>query len=384
MIRIKLLSRTNLNDEYAHSLLISLLRGLAALEVAAAHLRAHVYPGYSHVVQPGAAFQGLAFVTGFAHQAVVVFFILSGWLVGGSLLNKRSRDGIIKEYAIDRVTRLWIVLIPTLMLIVGFKLLTSHLSPQAANFSANNEYSVATFFGNLIGLQKILVPTFGGNFPLWSLSNETWYYVLFPLLVVIADTKSVPSRIAAILAAGGLAWLLGGPIILYFAIWLLGAAGSRIDLQSNVGLRSILFIAFAAVAVYFRLNGKNDDLGFDSFPQDLLFSVLFILLLTSMQVRLDLGRRAIIIVRRVAMHLANFSFTLYVIHMPLIGLSGVLIPYLADNRFVPNSPIHLLAYFGMFGVIVILAYMFHLPFEANTHRLRTFVKSNTLPARSSA
>lgn len=88
MIRIKLLPGTNLSEDFAHSLLISLLRGLATLEVAAAHLRAHVYPGYSFVAQPGAAFQGLAFITGFAHQAVVVFFLLSGWLVGGSLLNK--------------------------------------------------------------------------------------------------------------------------------------------------------------------------------------------------------------------------------------------------------------------------------------------------------
>lgn len=59
MIRIKLLSRTNLSGDYAHSLLISLLRGLAALEVAAAHQRALLYPGYATVAHPGAAFQAL-------------------------------------------------------------------------------------------------------------------------------------------------------------------------------------------------------------------------------------------------------------------------------------------------------------------------------------
>ena len=384
MIRIKLLSRTNLSEDYAHSLLMSLLRGLAALQVAAAHLRAQVYPGYSFVADPGAAFKGLAFLSGFAHQAVVVFFLLSGWLVGGSLLNKSTRAGAFRDYAIDRMTRLWIVLVPTFILILGIGILTAQVDPRVASIASGNEYSATAFFGNLVGLQKITVPTFGGNFPLWSLSNETWYYVLFPLLVIAMGTKSSLYRAAATVAAASLAWWLNGPILLYFAIWLLGAAGSRIELQTGVLVRWILALAFAAVAVFLRMNGKYDDMGFESFLPDLLFSILFILFLTSMQVRLTPGRRMTTIATRTAKFFANFSFTLYVIHVPLIGLAGFLFPSLAHNRLIPNNTSHLLAYLGVLGAIVVVAYLFHLPFEANTQRLRTLLKSTSLPARSAA
>ncbi|QOY92988.1 hypothetical protein IM543_15490 [Massilia sp. UMI-21] len=106
MPKITLLQRSNLSEDQWHSMLISLLRGAAALQVAAAHLRAQVYPGFSTVQDPSLAFQALAFASGFAYLAVIVFFVLSGWLVGGSLLNRLNTDNAMSNYAIDRVTRL--------------------------------------------------------------------------------------------------------------------------------------------------------------------------------------------------------------------------------------------------------------------------------------
>ena len=307
---------------------------------------------------------------------------MSGWLVGGSLLNKSTRDGAFRDYAIDRMSRLWIVLVPTFILILAIGMLTARIDPHVASFAAGNDYSATALVGNLVGLQKITVPTFGGNFPLWSLSNETWYYVLFPLLVIAMGTKSTLYRAGATVAAAGLAWWLNGPILLYFGIWLLGAAGSRIELHTDALTRWILALAFAAVAIFLRMKGKNDDLGIASFFPDLLFSILFILFLTSMQVRLTSGRRITTIAKRTAKFFANFSFTLYVVHVPLIGLATFQFSYLAHNRLEPNNPSHLLAYVGLFGAIVAVAYVFHLPFEANTQRLRTWLKSVSLRARS--
>ncbi|MDB5792632.1 MAG: hypothetical protein JWQ80_2656 [Massilia sp.] len=59
-------------------MLISLFRGWAALEAAAAHLCAMTYPGFGEVLNPTVLFVGLAFSTGFAYLAVMVFFVLSG------------------------------------------------------------------------------------------------------------------------------------------------------------------------------------------------------------------------------------------------------------------------------------------------------------------
>ena len=382
MIQIKRLSRTNLNDGYVHSLLISLLRALAAFQVAAAHLRAQLYPGFATVAEPNAAFKALAFFTGFAHQAVIVFFLLSGWLVGGSLLNKCWRAGRFRDYAIDRLTRLWIVLIPVFVLVLALAMLTHKVDPGVASFSAGNEYSATAFLGNLVGLQKIAVPTFGGNFPLWSLSNETWYYILFPLLVIALGPRSLRSRLTALGAVVALGSLLPGPLILYFTIWLLGVAGSRIELRTTVSIRAVLFLVFAGVAVYFRMRGKNDDMDYASFPQDLLFSLIFVLALASVQVQLPSGR-LVAKLKQGATFFADFSFTLYVVHIPLIGVLGSLVPSLASNHLVPNNPMHLLTYTGVLLGIVVAAYYFHLPFEANTGRLRAYLKAGTVVARPS-
>lgn len=112
--------------------------------------------------------------------------------------------------------------------------------------------------------------------------------------------------------------------------------------------------------------------------------MLFILFLTSMQVRLAHGGRMLATTKRAARLFAGFSFTHYAIHIPLIGFAGFLFPDLARNRLIPNSLAHLLAYAGTFAVIVTTAYLFHLPFEANTGRLRTILKSVALRARSPA
>lgn len=125
-------------------------------------------------------------------------------------------------------------------------------------------------------------------------------------------------------------------------------------------------------------------MGLASFPQDLLFSVLFILFLTSMQFRLNRSHRIIGYARPGAKFFADFSFTLYVIHVPLIAFSTPIIPYFAHNKLAPNNSIHLIAYVGLLAAIVALAYLFHLPFEANTQRVRAALKAKAVPARSAA
>ncbi|MFC3458434.1 MULTISPECIES: acyltransferase family protein [Massilia] len=317
MPKITLLQRSNLSEDQWHSMLISLLRGAAALQVAAAHLRAQVYPGFSTVQDPSLAFQALAFASGFAYLAVIVFFVLSGWLVGGSLLNRLDTDNAISNYAIDRVTRLWIVLIPTFGVMLLFGLATGALDPSKLSFAPDNAYSVTALIGNLLGLQNILVPEFGGNFPLWSLANETWYYVLFPLLVMLFRTRSTWRRVLILLTVAAIVQLLNSAILLYFSIWLLGAAFSRVRIECGPFLRWTLFLGLIGAAAAIRLKGKS-DISVDSFVQYLLFSMVFVLFLSSMQVTWA-RTRANEWVNRVGRFFSEFSFTLYVLHIPLMG-----------------------------------------------------------------
>jgi peptidoglycan/LPS O-acetylase OafA/YrhL len=365
MPKITFLQRSNLSEDQWHSMFIAQLRGLAALVVAAAHLRAQVYPGFGTVQNPSLAFQGLAFATGFAYLAVIVFFVLSGWLVGGSLLNRLDTHRAIANYAIDRATRLWIVLIPTFGAMLLFGLATAVLDPTSLSLAPDNAYSAAAFFGNLVGLQNILVPEFGGNFPLWS---------LFPLLAMLFRTRSALHGALILMALAAIVHLLDSAILLYFSIWLLGAAFSRVRIECGAYLRWALFLALVATAVGIRMKGKN-NITVDSFVQYLLFSVIFVLFLSSMQYKRQ-RTRSIELASRVGRFFSEFSFTLYVLHVPLMAVFlhfGV--PALGNGRLDPNRPMHLLVYLLLYLGLVVGAYLFHIPFEAKTYRVREWLKT---------
>jgi len=377
MPKITILPKTNLQEDCWHSMLISLLRGLAALMVAAAHLRALVYPGFGTVVKPPLLFQGLAFSTGFAYLAVIVFFVLSGWLVGGSFLNKLDSDRAFQNYAIDRISRLWVVLVPTFLVVLLVGAAVGVLDGARVSFSTSEPYSVSAFFGNMIGLQTIIVPPFGGNFPLWSLANETWYYVLFPLMVLVFRSRTIATRAAALLAIGAIIHFVHSAILLYFSIWLLGAAFSRIKIEAGPALRWVLLLLFVGSAVLIRMKGKTDVTP-DGYPQYLIFSLIFVLFLSSMQFK----RRPTQILDRldsIGQFFANFSFTLYVLHVPLIAvMAHVLLSMSGVAQLSPYSLSHYVLYAAMYLVLVVGAYAFYLPFESNTPRVRQWLKTQFL------
>lgn len=376
-------ARAPLGENAMQSLLISALRGLAALQVAAAHLRAELYPGLRTLEDPSLAYIGLAFITGFAHQAVVVFFLLSGWLVGGSLMNRMGKPQALAHYAIDRFTRLWTVLLPTLLLSLGVGLVIGAAAPGPIDFNPGNEFSAAALAGNLLGLQTVTVPEFGGNYPLWSLAHETWYYIQFPLLLLVIAGGGVLRRAAAAAALILLLATLRDMISLYFTVWLLGAAFSRIRIDCGKAFQALLLAVTLALFVYYRLRGSNDDLVPASFVQDIICSIPFLLLLASFQQPVDTAAPAYVRTNRVAVFFSEFSFSLYVVHVPVIYLMRHLGQrFFGRGQLDPNAATDFLWYVVLLCALVLAAYMFYLLFERHTIRIRNALKNLLLSPRA--
>lgn len=371
--RVRLLDATNLNENHQHAILISALRACAALQVLAVHLRGEFFPGLSTLSDPTLWYQGFAFVTGFGHLAVMIFFVLSGWLVGGSLLNKLGEPHLLASYAIDRLTRLWIVLIPAFLLTLMLAMLTQTVDPRRISHAPDNEYSLTVFLGNLVGLQTMAVPRFGGNFALWSLANETWYYILFPLLLLPLIGKSMFTKTAGLVAGTFIAYHLLLDVVLYFVVWLLGVAFSRVHIELPRASRLALIILLVAYSVFYRLGGSLGTPLPRTFAEDVLFSLIFACLLSCLQFPADrslLRNRLAIAIGR----LAPFSFTLYVVHYPIILMLKRLDGPLAVEQLSTTDPSALLVYGALFTGIVVVAYLFYLPFEAQTYRVRRFLK----------
>ena len=373
--RLRLLKESRLGPHDWQSPLISLLRGLAALQVAAAHLRAQVFPGLSTLQDPSLWYVGLSFFSGFAHQAVVVFFVLSGWLVGGSLLDRIGKPHALRDYAIDRLTRLWIVLLPAFILMLLLGLGTGELDAEQPRLADISPWSLATLLGNLAGVQTMAVPAFGGNFPLWSLAYETWYYALFPLLVLAIRPGNTQRRLAAAVAAVALAFCLSSGIVLYFVVWLMGAAASRVRLDASRVQRYAGWMLFGALAVGMRLQGQDGDMDAHSLGRDVLYSALFLLCLCGAGRRDPAAMRPLV---AAGAFLAGFSFTLYVLHVPLLRM---LWTYRGGELLSTDDPASMAVYAAMLAIVVSLSYLIHLPFEAQTARLRRLIKQ-FLPGRA--
>jgi peptidoglycan/LPS O-acetylase OafA/YrhL len=363
-----------------HTVVISLLRGLAAIEVTAAHLRAAVFPGLLTLDDPSIWYQGLAFATAFSYQAVLVFFVLSGWLVGGSLLSKIGQPNAVKNYAIDRLTRLWTVLIPTFLLTLLFGVVTGVVDTGVGvDYSAANEYSALVFAGNLVGLQRVLLPDFGGNFPLWSLANETWYYVLFPLLVVLFTSRRNAARVACGAAIVLIAALLPVTIVLYFSLWLLGVAFSRIRIECSNGVRFGWLVLLLAATVYFRVTADENSIAVETFVPHLICSLMFLVFLSSLQFQAAPTSTLVRPVARIGKFIAEFSFSLYVLHVPLIGLLQHWGASFGLRQLSPDEPLHYVVYFGLLAILLLASYLAYLVFESQTYRIRRLVKNMFVP-----
>jgi peptidoglycan/LPS O-acetylase OafA/YrhL len=225
---------------------LDMIRGVAALAVMFGHIRGLFFQDYKDVTGRSPMLAVLYAITGLGHQAVMVFFVLSGFLIGGSVLMGLKRWSW-KRYLVNRFCRLYLVLIPALLVTavldyISYRQPGGHFYFDAPIAHFSREPLVAgrtliAFLGNLAFLQHILVPVFGSNSPLWSLANEFWYYLLFPAALLVVYSPGNPKRriaalaIVAILVAflpGGivLQWILGRPggMLQAFLIWLMGVA----------------------------------------------------------------------------------------------------------------------------------------------------------------
>jgi peptidoglycan/LPS O-acetylase OafA/YrhL len=215
--------------------------------------------------------------------------------------------------------------------------------------------------------------------PLWSLANETWYYVLFPLLMPLFSVRDKAARVASGVAFVLLVALLPGELVGYFSIWLLGVAFSRIQINCGAGARFGWLVLLFAAAVYYRLTWNLDPFDCHTVGPDLLFSLVFLVLLSSLQFKAAAASNLVRPVAIVGKFFADFSFSLYALHLPLINL----LKYLAASGFglhqlSPHLPLHAVIYFGMPTFLLASSYLWYRLFESQTYRIRHLLKRRLL------
>jgi len=176
---------------------------------------------------------------------------------------------------------------------------------------------------------------------------------------------------------------------MYFAIWLLGVAFSRIRIACNAWVRYAWLVPLLAASAYFRLTADNDRFDATTLGMDLLLSLMFLALLSSLQFGAASTSRIAKPLAGTARFFAEFSFSLYVLHLPLIFLLQHLVQaHLGLTQLSPDAPLHFALYLAMLGTLLVSSYLSYLLFESQTYRLRRLIKGlagrRTLPLPGAA
>jgi peptidoglycan/LPS O-acetylase OafA/YrhL len=368
-----------------------MLRGACALLVLVGHIRAMLIVPYAQAERHGPAEMLLFTLGGLGHESVIVFFALSGYLVGGSTLAAiRAGRFSFLDYGTARLSRLWTVLVPALILTALTDFIGANLSrvegPYPGAFanmiftgSAQAEplsHSLPTFLGNMLFFQTFATPVFGSDWPLWSLANEAWYYLIFPLLALAYFRRGRPESVfCAILGLIALAWLPGVAALLGLP-WLAGA------IAADRPARWSLSRALASTAATLVMIGVAHRLG--TVVGDILLGCVVAFWLRDLAALRPIGG----LYARAATGLSNISYTLYAVHFPLLLMLWLWL--LAPARSQPGSAA-LLLMAGLAAVALAYSTLVWFLFERRTDAVRdamrralgAFARPDGAPRRSS-
>lgn len=360
---------------------LDLARGLAAAAVAFQHLRALLVLDWPQTTEHSHLAGTFYFFAKFGHPAVIIFFVLSGFLVGSSGLRAvEKRTWSFPRYLLHRFLRLEIVLLPALLLGLLWDTAGIHLFGASELYnggwhllvrSGPIDLSWRTLLGNAAFVQDILVPTFGTNAPLWSLSYEFWYYVLFGLLATAAArTTRLWLRLILGVLVVAVAWFTGFAIMSLAPLWFLGLGIyllPRRDLSRRV--RRILLAASTLVFLTFLALAFGNRAPVEALTRplmiDLVTGILFGLVLYAMLH----ANAAPPKYRQLAHRMAAPTYTLYTNHMPAMML---LLAWLGVRQ--PPTPARCLELIGWFIVFWLYAYGIYLLFESRTQAIRSWIE----------
>ncbi len=362
---------------------LDLLRGVSALLVCANHLRAAMFVDHSALQESSLFVKLFYFLTGLGSQSVIVFFVLSGFFVGGSVIKRWERFNYA-EYMLARLSRLWIVLIPALILTLVIDQVIASLAPglfAGADFSTINSgpdghYSSSfwTFLQNLFFLQTISAPVFGSNGPLWSLCNEFWYYVCFPLVFFVFDPKQGSrNRLFAISAVVLIGTVLLQDKVTGFLVWMFGAAVYYIPHTSRwLKGRTLLMLALPLLFAGLVLSKTS-----------YLPTLLSLLVLGFSSGLLILALRDLPPMPRplawLTEWLARSSYSLYLVHFPIV--IWVYAGWFRGKQEVPGLASYLV-FVALLGALLLVAQGFWMLFEKHTDRIKDFLFSRVQKHRT--
>lgn len=290
------------------------------------------------------------------HEAVIIFFVLSGFLVGGSGL-ERIFNGMFKvrDYAIDRIVRIGLPLVTTVLLFFFTCLLVGE------------RFDWLVALGNLLSLQGICCPPLVS--PFWSLSYEVWFYVILAALA-LAMRKRQTGLMLFVVCCFVFCFLNVG----YLLIWLMGVVACLIKPKRSAWMRRGALLGMGLFVMLLQL--RSDSLSLSG----VVFEFNRLALKVGMSFATELFIQQIILCEpthrwskfldRWGSHLAAFSYTLYLSHR-IVFLP--LYEFIFEKGQGTMSIKDFLLYILLLAITLVSCYVIYLLSEKHTSRLKYFI-----------
>lgn len=356
----------NSEQKQIHYHWLDLIRFIAAFLVVAVHVRCEFFNTYSLLDHNSQNYftQVFFFLNSFGGQAVIIFFVLSGFLVGGKNIERIiSKQAKIKDYTIDRSVRILMPLIACLILIkiIDF-------------FDYSSNHSFAELIGNLCGLQGVLVGDAGGVF--WTLAYEIWFYIFIGSLICLFGEDQIINKIFGLLFLTlsiivftklHSIWVfcLGFGVIAYFL--------SKKKLPRYIIILSLIIFIITWILIGFAGNTMvNNRINFTLIDAETLkvtFSATSAILISQL-VKIQPSRKSLMKLDQYGNKLAVFSYSLYITHYQccrIMHLCGI-----------PQEPqVNITTIFLFILEIlccIIFGYLFYLITEKQTSSIKNYLK----------
>lgn len=338
---------------------IDSLRGFAAL---------YVFLG--HVILMYDRTAGWSLLFRFGQEAVMLFFLVSGFVIIYTM--ELARDKSFSSYLGRRFFRIYPIFL--LSLFLGYAL------------SRRGSFGVADLFGNVAMLQDfgdakpgVLFDTYAGNTPLWSLSYEWWFYLMFfPLYRFVAERWQLVGVTAIgliAIAAYNATYFQPLLFLAYFPIWWSGAEIGRAAARQAplplarsamaLGAVTAAFAVFVAIAV-----AKGQPMALGVHPVLELrhagASLAMVALLYAYQrspIKLEWMLAPFSIV-------APISYGVYALHFPVV-----------DSAFADGLPAAARVP-AVIAAVLAIAWVAEVPYQRTVLRLRTVWRARGLIAVS--
>ncbi len=288
---------------------------------------------FDHVGQGNAASGLTSHAYEFAQDAVLVFFVLSGFVIGHSV--DTSHDDL-RKFVIKRVARIYSVAVPALFLTIGLDAIRQswHAGASAFLFNLFNRHVAVEIISGLLFTTEFWSWHFeiGSNGAYWSLGYEIWYYAAFAALYF-------GRRIWGIILASGLMLMTGPQVALFFLIWLIGLGSYYASAKIHIGkIQAIVLILFSSsAALLLAISARRmmsiygafglSDVNVKSYVFYGLLATLFsVNIIAIAEIGKYLTPLPLGLVKFVR-HLGNQTFPLYLMHMPVLAFITPLLPW---------------------------------------------------------